>query len=345
MKIVVVNNCVPFLQGGAEHLADALTQKLREYGHDALLIRIPFQWEPASSIVEGMLACRLMRLPNVDKVIALKFPAYYVPHENKVLWLLHQFRQVYDLWGSEYHSLPVTQEGLQIRDAVVRMDNLYLNQVQKIYTNSQITSRRLKTYNRIDSEVLFPPLFEFGHFTCGEYGDYIFYPSRITRSKRQYMVVESMKYVQSGVRLVIAGKEEEAAELERIDKLIRENGLHGRVTILSRFISEQEKAALYSSALGCAYVPYDEDSYGYVTLEAFYSRRPVISCLDSGGTDVLVKDGLTGYVVPPEPKAIASAMDQLYHDRRNARIMGEAGYELVSTLNINWNNVVDRLTA
>lgn len=345
MKIAIVNNCVPFVWGGAEHLADALRRKMIEHGHEAMLVRIPFRWEPPSKIIESMLACRLMRLPNVDRVVALKFPAYYVPHDNKVLWLLHQFRQAYDLWGTEFRTLPDTTEGLRIRDAIVRSDNLYLSGVRKIYTNSQVTSGRLKNFNGIESEVLFPPLLESGHFTCKEYGDYIFYPSRITASKRQHLVVKSMKYVTSGVRLVIAGKEEDPADLDRIGKIIREDNLEGRVQLITRFISEQEKADLYSAALGCAYTPYDEDSYGYVTLEAFYSRKPVITCDDSGGTDTLVKDELTGYVVPPEPRAIAAAMDRLYSDRTKARDMGEAGYDLLEALNIHWDQVIERLTS
>src|SRR4051794_39882965 len=106
MKVAVVNNCVPFVNGGAEHLADALTSKLSEFGHQAILIRIPFSWEPPQKILECMLACRMLRMPNVDRVIALKFPAYYLPHPNKVLWLLHQFRQAYDLWNTEFQGIP-----------------------------------------------------------------------------------------------------------------------------------------------------------------------------------------------------------------------------------------------
>src|SRR6185369_16591872 len=100
MKVAILNNCIPFVKGGAEHLAEALRMKLIEHGHEAALIRIPFQWNPAERIVEHLLACRLIKLSGVDRVIGLKFPAYHVPHDNKVLWLLHQFRQAYDLWGT-----------------------------------------------------------------------------------------------------------------------------------------------------------------------------------------------------------------------------------------------------
>ena len=344
MKLAVINNCVPFVAGGAEHLAQALTRKLREYGHEAALIRIPFQWEPPSKIVECMLACRLLRLPNVDRVVALKFPAYYVPHPAKTLWLLHQFRQAYDLWGTRFQSLPDNPEGRRIRDVIKEADNFYLRQVHKIYTNSQVTSDRLKRFNGIDSEVLLPPLEDTSHFFCAGYDDYIFYPGRITASKRQHLAVEAMRHVTTDVRLVIAGQHEAPADLAEIEAVMEQHRLTHRVQVIPRFVSEQEKATLLSRALACAYFPYDEDSYGYVTLEAYYSRKPVITCSDSGGICMVVKEGVTGHVVPPDPKAIAAAMDRLYSDKRVAHRMGEAGFELLRSLGIGWDRVIEAFT-
>ena len=345
MKIAIVNNCVPFIAGGAEHLADSLCAKLIEHGHEAMLIRIPFRWYPAESIVDHILACRLLCLRGVDRVIALKFPAYYVPHDNKVLWLLHQFRQAYELWGTAYQDIPDTPQGLKIRQAIIEADNQYLPEARKIYTNSYVTGSRLKRFNNLDSEVLFPPLNRPDDFFCSGYGDYIFYPSRVTSGKRQTLVVESMKYCKSSVRLVIGGKPELPSDQEAVERIIRESGLQSRVKFIPKFLTEKAKAEFFAGALGCAYTPYDEDSYGFVTLESYHSGKPVITCDDSGGTQILVKDGETGFVVPPLPEAIGSAMDRLYDDRRLARRLGEAGYNLMITLGINWDTVVERLTA
>jgi glycosyltransferase involved in cell wall biosynthesis len=344
VKLAVLNNCVAFVAGGAEHLAGALTQKLREYGHEAVLIRVPFRWEPPTKIIESMLACRLLRLPNVDRAVALKFPAYLVPHPEKMLWLLHQFRQAYDLWGTRFQGLPDTPEGRRIRDAIVEADTRYLRQVRKIYTNSQVTSDRLKRFNGIESEVLFPPLADTSQFFCSGYGDYILYLGRITASKRQHLAIEAMRHVTTVVRLVIAGQHEAPADLAQIETLIAQHGLARRVEVVPRFISEEEKVALLSKALACAYLPYDEDSYGYVTLEAYYSRKPMITCSDSGGVCTMVKDGVTGHVVPPDPRAVAAAMDSLYRDRAAARRMGEAGLELVRSLQISWDRVIEAFT-
>jgi len=344
MRIAVVNNCVPFLTGGAEHLAQALTTKLIEYGHQAILVRIPFRWEPPAKIVESMLACRLMCLPNVDRMIALKFPAYYVPHHDKILWLLHQFRQAYDLWGTDLQGLPDSTEGQCTRDVIRQADSRYLGEVRKIYTNSRVTSERLKKYNGLDSEVLWPPLLEAEHFSCKSYEDFVFYPSRVNSAKRQWLAVESMRYAHSPVKLILAGKDESPADRRRIETIIAEHGLQERVVWYREFISEELKAELFSRALGALYIPYDEDSYGYVSLESYFSRKPVITCSDSGGTDVVVKDGITGFTVPPEPRAIAGAIDRLYENKQAAESMGSSGCALIHELGITWDRVIEALT-
>src|SRR4051794_40443654 len=97
---MILNNGIPFLQGGAEHLADSLARELVVRGHEAQVVRLPLRWHSPEAIADSMAAAAALQIEGADRVIALKFPAYLVPHENKVVWLLHQFRQAYDLWGT-----------------------------------------------------------------------------------------------------------------------------------------------------------------------------------------------------------------------------------------------------
>jgi glycosyltransferase involved in cell wall biosynthesis len=344
VKVVVLSVHVPFVRGGAELLADWLADNLEERGHETELVRLPFRWTPPRLVLDHMVSARLMHIRPADRVVAMKFPAYLVPHENKVLWLLHQFRPVYELWGTPHQGLESSPESARVREAVVAADNAYLPEAGAIYTNSSVTSARLKRFNGLESTVLYPPLRDPGAFRCESYGDYVFFPSRITPPKRQELLVQAMALTQSGVRAVIAGAPDVPVYLDPLYETIEREGLADRVELIPEWISEERKLELYANALAVVYPPLDEDSYGYVTMEAFYASKAVVTCTDSGGTHELVEDGVTGRIVPSTPEALAEALDELAEDRAAAERLGLAGRERLETLNVSWDAVVETLT-
>lgn len=345
MKVGIITAKAPFIYGGAEFFADGLKDRLIEYGHEAEIIKIHYSWHSLQNVVDGMLAARCMELINMDLAIPIVFPAYLVKHPRKKLWLIHQFRQAYELEGTEYDPFSMSQEDQNIKKMIHNADNKFLKELEgNIYTNSHVVSERLKKYNGISSEILYPPLINAETFSCGDFGDYFFYPSRVCSYKRQYMAVEAMKYVKSNVKLVIAGKGDSKKDEEFLQSKIEEYNLADKVTYLNRFISEDEKIELFRNCLGGIYIPYDEDSYGYVGLETIQSKKPLLTFSDSGGTDVIVQDGINGYITEPSAQQLAEAMDRLYYDKKKARTMGENGIELINSLGINWENVIRRLT-
>ncbi|HET6576036.1 MAG TPA: glycosyltransferase family 4 protein [Fimbriiglobus sp.] len=345
MKVAIVNTHVPFVRGGAEYLADSLAGRVRGRGHLVEQVNIPFKWYPPSVVPEHMLACRLLNVGagEPDLVIALKFPAYLAPFPNKRLWLLHQFRQVYELWGTPMAGMHDTPETRGVRDMVHAADNKYLREVNGLYTNSKIVAGRLRRFNGIEAdEVLYPPLDRPELFGPGEFGDYFFYPSRLSQSKRQHIAIEAMRHVRSPIRLVLAGKPDSDSYGAELHRLVEAHGLEHRVTFLG-WVTEEEKARWMRGACGAVYLPYDEDSYGYVTLEAFHSHKPLITFTDSGGTNELVEDGLNGLILDPTPEALAAALEDLWANRGKAREMGRAGYETLSQHRIDWEHILDRL--
>lgn len=341
IKVALVNNYLPFVYGGAEFLVDALKEQLLQRGHQVSLTRIPFPTTLDHKVISNILSCRCLSFDEADKVIAFKFPAYFVPHGNKTLWMFHQLRQVYELWDGAY-GLTATAENAGLREVVIRSDDLFLREARNIFVNSKEVAGRLKRYNGIESEVLYPPLTDREKCHFESYGDFLFYPSRITSFKRQHLAIESMQYTRSNVRLVLAGKPDEPEYEKRLKKLVADKGLGDKVTMLG-WIDQQLKFELMAKALACVYLPYQEDSYGFVSMEAFYSRKCVVSLEDSGGTRELLQDGVNGYVVPPSAEALAHKFDALYADRSLARKLGEQGYTELNSRDISWDAVVSKL--
>ena len=345
MKIAIATVQVPFITGGAEIHAQMLCEELKKRGHQVDIVTIPFKWYPAESIVDCMLMGRMMDLSEVngekiDVVIALKFPAFYVKHENKVLWLLHQHRQAYDLWGTEYGDLQDFENGEEIRDLIRKSDTEYIREAKLVYTNAQNTANRLIKYNGIKAEALYHPPLNSDRLHCGDYGDYVFYASRIDKIKRQRLLVEAAKYSKTDVKFIIAGNGPEA-EMTYIKNYIKKNKLENKVKLVG-FISEEEKIDYYANCLAVYFGAYDED-YGYITLEGFFSKKPVIVHKDAGGPLEFVEDNVNGYVLDDDPQLIAEKIDYLYSNREKAKRMGESGYKSMIDKNINWDYVIDKL--
>lgn len=347
MRIAVCHPHALFTRGGAEMHTESLVRALREAGHEAEVVSVPWKWYPPSELVHQMAVWRSLDVSEsngqpVDMVIALRFPAYLVRHEHKVVWLIHQHRTAYELWDHpEFADLSTHEDGAAVRDMIWRADRVALGEAKRIFTNSGNVRDRLGSSLGVPAE----PLYHRSSI-CeallrrepGGYGDYVLYPSRLEPIKRQRLVVEAMRHLGSGLRLVLVGTGTGEPALRR---QVQEHGLGDRV-VLEGGVSEARLLELYRGALGVFYGPYDED-FGYVTLEAMAARRPVVVPSDSGGPLEFVRDGESGFVVEPRPEAIAGALDRLAADRDAAARMGEAGHGVLARSVPDWPEIVSRL--
>lgn len=344
MKIIVASTIVPFINGGGTFIVDWLIEKLKEYGHEADELKIPFSSNFNMFLKQGI-GLRMYHLEDFcDRLICIRMPSYYIPHPDKYLWFIHHYREIYDLWGTELDTLPKDEKALANRECIKRMDDIALPEAKKIYTNSQIISRRLKKYNNIESAPVYPPLLHPEQFFCETYGNMILYTSRICVPKRQHLAIEAMRYTKTPVKLYLCGKSENEGYTKRLRTMIREYNLEKRVTFEDRWYSEEEKAKLTANSLACLYIPFDEDSYGYPSLEAHQSNKAVISCVDSGGTDELILDGENGWLEESSPIKLAKRFDELYENKKLAEKMGNRGKTRLDELNINWDYVIERFT-
>ncbi len=342
-RILVCSGYAPFVYGGAERMADALVAQLRKHGHEAEVVRVPFVWQTRDQVIKSYAAWRLLDLARIemyriDTVIPLKFPAHAIPHENKIVWLIQQFRQIYDLFGTPYSPYdPTSAEDAALRDTIQRMDTRTLAEAQGLYAISGNVASRLSDYNNLDAQVLYPPPPLDGQFRCETYGDYIFSLSRLDQMKRVEHLIQAMRFVRSPVRCRIAGSGPEAAALQTLARRLH---VTERVEFLGQ-VSDAEAIALYAGALAVYYAPYDED-YGLATVEAMKSAKPMLTFEDSGGVLEFVEEGITGYAVPSkDARALAERIDALYADRQLAEQMGRRGLERVK--NITWERALATL--
>jgi glycosyltransferase involved in cell wall biosynthesis len=342
MRIGIVSSILPFVRGGGRFIVDWLAEMMTRRGIEVERVLLPFWGEPATTLAQ-MTAYRLIDLSeSMDRIITIRPPAHVLPHPDKRVWFIHHLRQFYDLWDTDYYRLSEAVRDLPaIRDNLFRADTNALLEARAVYTNSRRVADRLRRFNNIDATVLYPPLFEPERFRFRGLSDTIVYVCRVERHKRQHLAVEAMRYCRTPVRLMIVGEGQSASYARELSDSIGRSGLEDRVKYEPGWITEEKKTALFADCLAALYIPFEEDSYGYPSLEAHHSEKAVVTMRDSGGTLELIVDGRNGLVTDPEPRALAEALDRLYADRQATRAMGREGLARIAELNITWDRVIE----
>jgi glycosyltransferase involved in cell wall biosynthesis len=339
--ILVCEAQVPLVRGGAESHVRQLVDRLRGRGYTVDLVSVPFKWYPKGEILAHAAAWRLLDLSEsngtlIDLVIATKFPSYFARHPNKVAWLIHQYRAAYELCGTIYSDFAHVDLDAGLRQSLLDLDTRMLGECRRLFTNAGNTASRVEKFNGLKAEPLYHPPRLADRIVAGPAGDYILSVGRLETVKRHDLAIRALACAVSPRRLVIAGEGTQEANLRR---LAGELGVADRVAFEGA-VDDDRLLALYAGALGVVYAPFDED-FGYVTLEAFLARKPVVTARDSGGTLEFVGDGVNGFVCDPDPGALADAFGRLDGDRARARSLGDAGYDRARL--ITWDGVIEKL--
>jgi glycosyltransferase involved in cell wall biosynthesis len=341
MKIGIVSSIVPFVRGGGRFIVDWLAEMMAQRGIEVERILLPFNGEP-SSVLTQIAAYRLIDLSeSMDRIITIRPPAHVLAHPHKRVWFIHHLREFYDLWDTEYRPSAGVRDLIAIRDTVFRADTAALREARAIYTNSRRVADRLSRFNQIEGTVLYPPIYQPERFRFRDLSDTIVYVCRVERHKRQHLAIEAMRYCRTAVRLMIVGEGQSASYERELVTGIRDWGLEGRVKYEPGWMMEDRKVELLAECLAALYIPFDEDSYGYPSLEAHHSEKAVITMRDSGGTLELITHGRNGLITDPDPLALAEAFDLLYADRQLARAMGREGHARIAELDITWDHVIE----
>jgi glycosyltransferase involved in cell wall biosynthesis len=341
VRIAVCRPQVPFAHGGAEIFTDTLVDELRARGHEADVVSIPFKWYPGARVLTQAFLWRMLDLDEVDGrpidlVVATKFPSYVVRHREKRVWLVHQFRQAYELDRTDLGQFDESAEDRALRRKIHDLDRVSLGEATRLFATSGNVASRLARSTGLRAEVLpHPP--QMLDFRCEPAEGFVLSASRLDRAKRIDLLLEAAA-LEPTLEVVVAG---DGPDRQRLESLARERRLDGRVRFEGRVTAER-LADLYARCAAVYYAPVDED-FGMGPYEAFLSGKPVITAPDAGGPLDVVHDRRTGLVVRPEPSEIASAAGWLRDHGAEAAAFGEAGRALAEE--VTWDRAIGRLLA
>lgn len=340
-RVLVCWPKVPFVQGGTEGLIQALVENLRKESLDTDTVELPLQHWPHEALIRSSALWRMLDVGNgnyeADLLIATKFPSYFVQHSKKIVWLIHQFRQIYDWYDTPYsHFQQPRPDNYQALKWIVEQDRQSLQESKAIYAISNNVRKRLFDYLGLESEVLYPPPYLHDQFYCESYDPVILVVQRLESNKRTNLLIDSLRLLKGNYQVWIVGR---GPEEEALKSRVNELHLNDRVSFLGK-ISDKDLLQCYASCRLLFYAPFDED-YGFVTLEAFLSRKPVVTTTDSGGPLEFVNHQVNGWIARPEPQQIAEGLQSLLEDSSLARLWGERGYRQYR--HINWKNTINVL--
>ena len=342
-RIVVVTSDVPFVEGGHLTIARCTVQALKELGYEADLFLTPSN--RFGRLFQAYLATRLTDVQQdglerkIHQVISFRYPSYAVKHPSHVCWLTHRPREYYDLW-----EILISQSGLRgkikesLKKTIIHSLDSYLlkKNITKLFSISQTVQARLRKWGNIKAEVLYPPPPPRSYRT-DSYQNFIFSVSRLQKLKRMDLLIEAFKHVKNKeCKAFIMG---EGSEFQNLSAQIKENHLEKRVIILNQ-TDEETLLDHYARCRAVFFSPLRED-YGFVTAEAFASRKAVLTTYDSGGPTELVNNGQTGHILEPDPKKIAEKIDELAERRDLAEKMGQKAHEFISEFS--WEETVKKL--
>ena len=339
-RVLVLSVQTPFSRGGAEKHVARLTDELRRRGVEADLVTMPLVERERFDLVRSALAWRMFDWSEVggrpvDAVIATRFPSYAAPHANKVVWLIHQYRQAYDQFGSPFSDLTSSPEDRRTREAIAEIDRVGLSEARAVFANSRTVAERLLRHNGIQSRPLYHPPPLAGRYRSGRAGDYVLTVGRFDPWKRTDLLVRALASAPS-VRLTVVGR---GPDEERLHRLAADLSVGGRIRWIPE-ATDDELLALYADARLVAIAPSGED-LGYVPLEAFLSGKAVVTTDDAGGPLEFVRDGETGIVVPARAEAIGAALEAAWGRPDALARMGDRGRARAAALS--WDEAVGAL--
>jgi glycosyltransferase involved in cell wall biosynthesis len=337
MKVAVVTAAMRSGErGGAEALYTGLVGAVRAAGHDVSALEVSIDESSFEAVLASYIRCYDVDASAFDLVISTKAPTYMVRHPRHVSYLLHTMRVFYDRFDAEYGSASPSQR--QQREMIHQLDKAGLNpsRVRGHFANGRTTFERLYEIDSWWRQVRFnalhhPPALD--SFRPPRRGEYVFLPGRLHRWKRADLVVRAFKQVKRAIPLLIAGVGENEPQVR-----LAADG-DPRIRFLGE-VTDDQLLDLYAGALVVPFVPVQED-YGLITVEAFKSQKPVITCTDSGETLQFVKDGVTGFVAEPNERALADRLEFLIDHPDVATVMGKRASRSVA--HINWERIVATL--
>jgi len=236
--------------------------------------------------------------------------------------------------GRSYHlSTWIERVALEAADRIVAVS---AKSKAEIVANFNVPAERVAViHNGIDLETWKPSSAAATRQAYGIEGDYILFVGRTSHQKGMVHLLDAMKHVDPGVRLVCCTSAPDTPEIEK--EIAARVKTTPRCLWINTLLREEEYIELYSNCTVFA-CPSVYEPFGIINLEAMACARPVVASA-VGGIPEVVMPGATGLLVPPaDPRALAEALNVVLRNPSLASQLGRAGRRRVEQ-HFSWTSI------
>jgi len=243
--------------------------------------------------------------------------AWAAPHFPRGAW--RSLRQI-SAWLFDFFAVQWLR--VQVREECLNAQAFDIILVNSFYSRESL----LRAYG-LDSRVCYLGVDtqRFTHLKLPRQ-QYVIGVGAIMPNKNIQFVLEALGYVpESRPRLVWIGNASDVNYLETLMSLARSYQVEFEV---HQRVSDDKLVELMNQAAVMAYAPRLEP-FGYAPLEANACGTPVIAVAE-GGVRETVTDGLNGYLVDADPRAMAATITRVLKNPLETRRMGEQAVEHIA---------------
>jgi glycosyltransferase involved in cell wall biosynthesis len=262
-------------------------RKIRNEKPDLLIFKY---WIPFMAPCFGMIA-RLVKKNKHTKIVTIV--DNMIPHE----------KHFYDTPLSNYFVKPV--------DAFVAMSESVKNDVQKFSQKPCVLSPH-PMFDNFGTAISREKALE--KMNLSSEFRYLLYFGFIRHYKGLDLLLEAFadeRLKKYPVKLIVSGEFYE--DSKPYFDLIEKYNLHDRIILKTDFVPDNEVANYFCST-DLVTLPYRDATQSGVTQIAYHFAKPML-VTNVGGLAELVPDGESGYVVTPEPQAIADALIDFFETK------------------------------
>jgi glycosyltransferase involved in cell wall biosynthesis len=314
MRVLIATASPPFAPSDNVNLLKGLHRGLIANGHEADTVELPFTPDCAR-LDQQIVALRCLDLSAaggsaVDRLITIGYPAYAIPHPNKVAWLTARSSEGCAPWSQTPVRAAYSSSEQDKRLDVERADTGFLRECRRVFVSSRALEPVLSRVHALSAAgVLYPPPPWTPPEPGGSTGDYFVCSSDGVALDDLRLVIEALRGVSGRFKLILLGRFAEA-RAAAIHVLIKASRMTHRVELLNANNSVHE-VDMISNSRALILAARDESVCRQHVLMAMYARKASIALDWVGAPLELLRDGDNALVSAGRQPDITRAMQKL----------------------------------